>query len=82
MQQMCVCMEGGGDEASVCVCLCECMFMCINSVGGLVCKTYQCVEQRGKIQQTFNDNNLLHYTYQHHTLIRPSLYTRVVQLQI
>lgn len=65
MQQMCACVEGGGDEAGVCVCLCECMYVCFHTVGGwfVVCKTYQNVE----IQLTVNDHVPLHYT--HHTLI-------------
>lgn len=33
-----VCVRGGGgDEAGVCVCLCECMYVCIHTVRGVVC---------------------------------------------
>ncbi len=57
MQQMCMCTEGGGDEAGVCVCLCECMYVCIQRVGGwfVLCK-----RQSGGIKLTFNDRILLH----------------------
>lgn len=35
---VCVCVDGwwrgAGGEAGVCVCLCECMYVCIHRVGG------------------------------------------------